>query len=801
MITTSHSIEILETRIAPALFFVGTASVGDNALTVHKGDALAGTSTAETTARDAANSTVAVLLAAGDSLVFDADNSHTFNAGDTLLMKVSAGKAMVFLTDGSFGATTGAFDPNEITGLAVSDKFNAQVLTDINGSVATALDATGAFTGSGNTLPLMHSSIAGFKSSGQIADGGVLAGGSISNFSADAPIYNTGTSGISIDGFIASGIQTIIQSASFNGGGTTFTPSFQINPGEPGGSISGVTLTHGAKGILAGFGGASETGNGGAGGSISKITVNESPVGMTVIAGTGGSGFSKGGIGGSITGTTLKTTAPGASGWTVNSGLGGSASAFKGTAGSGGSILASSLETADVNGNILVQGGGGGFSPSGKAGAGGSVNGFTFTNHGIVSGSISIFSGAGGDLQSADGRSNHAGNGGAISMVTLNNLGGIGGFSIASGEGGHLSGGQGTGGNSGAVSKITIHSSAADTGNNLIHSGQGGGPLANPGFGPFPAQVTANGNGGNSGNLSNIVVTDTFGASNPFEIYAGVPLNQFAGGGKSGPVLGMEGIGAAAKGGNIGSVTGVSLDGASSKFIIGKSDAAGSASSNLESAAGAGGSISNITGKIGTLDILAPSGGSAGTSGHGGAGGSISGIHLTAVSQFVHLIAAGNGGSGKIGGVGGSVSDVNVPGDIGNFSADFGLSTSSSTMGGLVAGMHGTGGGLAANGGVTKITASRIAAILAGMPAANEIGYDNAVSKIAKISATVIGADVNGNTTFNFNEGSGSTVSYEPDNAGTATDGDTAVDGLVIVKQNSGASSLSVTPLKLIEVP
>ena len=99
-----------------------------------------------------------------------------------------------------------------------------------------------------------------------------------------------------------------------------------------------------------------------------------------------------------------------------------------------------------------------------------------------------------------------------------------------------------------------------------------------------------------------------------------------------------------------------------------------------------------------------------------------------------------------------------------------------------------------------KISANRIATILAGMPAANAVGYDNAVSKIANITATVLGADVLNNATFDFTEGSGATTSYEPDNAHTPTDGDTAQDGLIIVKKDSGALTLPVIPLKLIEV-
>src|SRR3954447_20443823 len=118
-------IEVLENRIAPAVFFVGTATTGENSLAVHNGNALAGQTTAETGARTIAVSTVAVLLSAGDSLVFDTNNDHQLNPGETVMLQVTGGKAMVFLTD--TGGTAGAFDPDELTGIAFGNGFKATV--------------------------------------------------------------------------------------------------------------------------------------------------------------------------------------------------------------------------------------------------------------------------------------------------------------------------------------------------------------------------------------------------------------------------------------------------------------------------------------------------------------------------------------------------------------------------------------------------------------------------------------------------------------------------------------------------
>lgn len=803
MIPPTPFIEALENRIAPALFFVGTATTGDNALAVHKGDALAGTTTAETDAKTAAGSTLAVLLSKGDTLIFDANNNHAQDAGDTVLMKVTNGQTMVFLTDSAAGATAGAFDKNEISGLAVSDKFKAQVFTDINGSVATALNGAGGFTANGTTLNLEHTSIGEFKSSGQVV-GNVFAGGSVSKVSVGEALFNVGTTAISIDGNLATG--TAASGATVAFGATAFTVNFQINAGENGGSISGVTLAKGVRGIFAGGGGESETGAGGAGGSVSKVTVAESPVGFGIFTGNGEQGFIKGGAGGSISDVSIKSTAV-TGGWAFTTGNGEAASKFKGAGGAGGSISSVTLEVAAVNGALEVASGDGGNSPTGKAGAGGAINGFTFINNGAVSGQLTIASGDGGDLSSADGRGNRAADSGAVSKIAIHNRGGLAGFDISSGQGGQLTGGQGSGGNSGAVSGITIDATAANSGSQRIHSGEGGGADGESViFGPFTfGAANAQGNGGNSGPVSNVTIKDTVGGANPFEVYAGVPVDQFAGGGKgTSSFFGMQGIGPAAKGGNIGSVTGVTLDAPMSKVIIGKADAAGTASGGLESVGGSGGAISKIAGKVGTLDILAPSGGST-AEGKGGTGGSISKVNLTTVTQFVHLLAAGNGGSGHLAGAGGSVSDIKVAGDIGNVTQTFGLTTADNVMGGLVAGQRGMGGGSAVNGSIAKVSAAKIAAILAGRPDASQLTEANAVTKISAITATAIGAETNlagshseaGGFTFNDNIVAGP-------NPGNGTflpgDGDTAIDGLVIVKLGGGGASLPVAPLKLIQV-
>jgi hypothetical protein len=162
-------------------------------------------------------------------------------------------------------------------------------------------------------------------------------------------------------------------------------------------------------------------------------------------------------------------------------------------------------------------------------------------------------------------------------------------------------------------------------------------------------------------------------------------------------------------------------------------------------------------------------------------------VNITAVGKFVRWILAGNGGA--LGGNGGSISNVHVAGDIGDFSSSFnqvkpGFDTG---MGGLIAGQAGT-GGTAINGSISFVTATRIAAILAGRPAANNITSANAVRSLTLINAQIIGADVNHNEIFDFTDAGPSGF-----NLG---DGDTAIDGFVLVKHASNLAALPVAPLK-----
>ena len=83
-------VEILECRIAPALFFVSAGSLN----IVDKTGATHMATSAESAAEAATGATVALALKAGDSLVFDANSNHVFDTGDTVLLAVTGGKAI-----------------------------------------------------------------------------------------------------------------------------------------------------------------------------------------------------------------------------------------------------------------------------------------------------------------------------------------------------------------------------------------------------------------------------------------------------------------------------------------------------------------------------------------------------------------------------------------------------------------------------------------------------------------------------------------------------------------------------------
>ena len=217
--------------------------------------------------------------------------------------------------------------------------------------------------------------------------------------------------------------------------------------------------------------------------------------------------------------------------------------------------------------------------------------------------------------------------------------------------------------------------------------------------------------------------------------------------------------------------------------------------------------MENVTGIAGILRAVGGDGGAAfGAGGAGGAGGAVQKITAT-VTRFAQAFiggSGGNSGASTAGAAGGSVTDIKITGDIGNFAkapnlagTQFGIALNQ--MGGIFTGLGGTGLTTGSTGSVANVTATRIAAILAGKigtTTASNLTTANAVAQISNVHATVFGADNANAGIFDFTD---STGAPNPNNGiFQLGDGDTALDGLVIVKNGGLVTAFSPAPLKLI---
>jgi hypothetical protein len=263
-----------------------------------------------------------------------------------------------------------------------------------------------------------------------------------------------------------------------------------------------------------------------------------------------------------------------------------------------------------------------------------------------------------------------------------------------------------------------------------------------------------------------VTIHDSFGAG--FRVSGGQP---------GGAAVGLSG--------DRGSVRDIKLDGFNTDFrLIGGGTGVPPTLNPL--GGGRGGNVTNVSGVVGRLFLRAGDGLTS-SAGPGGAGGSVSNINITGVGEFVRSIMAGAGGNGgTIGGTGGSVFNIRVAGDIGDFSSNFEMDPDGETgQGGISVGQGGTGATPGRNGSVLNLRADRIATILAGRPAANAITAANAVTAISNVRAFVVGADVNGNELFDY-------VDLPPPGFNLG-DGDTAIDGLVVVR--AGGLGAILNPL------
>src|SRR5437867_178268 len=89
----THFIELLENRIAPAVFLVSSAGLTIKNLTTNAA------ATGDAAAQTATGATFALLMVKGDSVAFDANGDGQMGRGDVKLLNVTAGSAMAFFTD------------------------------------------------------------------------------------------------------------------------------------------------------------------------------------------------------------------------------------------------------------------------------------------------------------------------------------------------------------------------------------------------------------------------------------------------------------------------------------------------------------------------------------------------------------------------------------------------------------------------------------------------------------------------------------------------------------------------------
>ncbi len=525
MKNTAARIEILEARIAPAaVYLVSSSSL---AVTDSLG-ADAQDSTAENNAQTAAGAGFAISLAVGDKLVFDSNNNHKIDTSDALLFQVKNGSAMVFVTDLD---GNGVFGRDEISGIAVSNRFVGILKTDVRGDIVTALDFAGNFTAAGGTLTVQQAAIDGLSSTGAIS-GSIVSGGSMNAIVLGKPIFLDPT---------AASVTALLTGTASNGDNFNFgtigltSGTFTPGSGTDGGSITTATLPRGADLIETGAGGTAgiggpTVGGAGKGGAITGVTVADLHHGMTIIAGTGGGGSAaisasgSGGAGGAISKITLTglftdgavtmrsgdgglgaATGDGGAGGAISTvtltlpkmdgllnvlaGAGGDAGGTQGAGGAGGALTSFTLKSANFldDGFTLAGGAGGAGTGTGAGGVGGAASKLTITT-GLTDAALNVRGGVGGDAVSGA-----AGAGGALFGVIFTSLDSVEGVLTAeSGTGGTSTGGNGGSGGTFSASTFKLHTLR----NDAIFLGGAG-----------TAGAAGSGAGGNGGTLSGLTIS------------------------------------------------------------------------------------------------------------------------------------------------------------------------------------------------------------------------------------------------------------------------------------------------------
>lgn len=620
-------IEVLEARVAPAKIILSPTALAFPTGTTDLG-------------AQGTGATASLLLNKGDTLVLA---PVTPGDPEIPLFQVTGGRALIFLTDSN---TDSGWDVNEITGVAVADKFAGTASVSIHGDVATMLDAAGLFT----PTTLQVANIAGLTVKGFIG-GDVLAGGNIAKLNVNATLDLTAPAGQLAAATVATGTEAYGVEVNFGATALTFD-TFNPKPNSAGGSISVVVLNGGAANILASDGFSGPIGNGGAGGAITGVGLifNGPAPDVRVESGTGadGNGISlktKGGSGGAITGVGISGPSGGAV--TVTAGEGGGA---PGVGGAGGAVTAVGLTSAGGWGIFTVNGGDGNGSAV-AAGKGGDVGKVV-----VSAGSLAEFHVIGGDSSTAGKKGSAAGNVSDVSVIVTGAIAGK--VNVIAEDG---SGAEDKAGPGGSITNVTIQAGTT-LGKTVIEAGDGSGSTNLPSAGGkvFKVRVKA------------ALVDD-------LQIVAGT--SGFA-----------DGAAAAAAGGSVSSVN-IEVGEVTNELHIDGGDGGAIQFGK----GGAGGAIKDVTivadavlgagqanpGQIGQLFIHAGYGGFSSSNQLGGAGGSISKVTVRALSANVVELDGGlggglesmitppesnpdpRGGGGlpplmKKGGVGGSISKLNL---------------------------------------------------------------------------------------------------------------------------------------------
>jgi hypothetical protein len=437
-------LEDLESRIAPATFLISGGTVvneaGQDVTTAHQDDA---------TAFDASK---AALLKKGDLLAVDTNANGVFDLGaDALVAQINDGAALIFFFDAD---ESGGIDADEISGMAVSDKFGGVFNGVVHGDIATLLNID--FTLS-TTKFADAASISKLTINGSV-DGNIGASGSISGLTINSPdgVRSVGTiftgdalgatcdvtfgeNAVGVDVSTAAAKSTSISKIVIHGGVDVIAAG--SNPGKTGGSILSVAIDNDIAAsdleIVAGAGSVGKKTT--AGGSISGLSIGGNAFNeISITSGDGGSGYMdmglNGGAGGSIKKVSMVTEV---SNLVVLAGNGGDA-LFKAKSGAGGKIAG--LDALIANGGSASITGGDGGDAEKTAAAGGSVSAIKLLGADIVA--INILGGNGGSSVGADTVFGGGGAGGGIAKILVQSTiatGSIGSLNITGGKGGDAS--------------------------------------------------------------------------------------------------------------------------------------------------------------------------------------------------------------------------------------------------------------------------------------------------------------------------------------------------------------------------